>query len=45
VQDYEDAKYMTTSTQMKEMVAAGWEIGSKGKSSVNLTTPGLSLGE
>jgi peptidoglycan/xylan/chitin deacetylase (PgdA/CDA1 family) len=46
VQDHTNAKYIATTDQIKEMIAAGWEIGSRGKSDgVNLTTPGLSLGD
>lgn len=44
IEDYNNGKYMATSDQIKEMVAAGWEIGSKGKSNTDLTTPGLDLG-
>ena len=45
VQDYTNGKYMATSDQIKEMIAAGWEIGSRGKSGdVNLTSPGQDLG-
>ncbi len=45
VQDYHNGKSMATAEQIQEMVNAGWEIGSKGKSNTDLTAPGLSLGD
>jgi len=45
IQDYHNGKYMMTADQIQELVDAGWEIGSKGKSNTDLTTPGLSLGD
>ncbi|MBI9048535.1 MAG: polysaccharide deacetylase family protein [Anaerolineaceae bacterium] len=45
VENYHNGKYMATSDQIKELIAAGWEIGSKGKTGeANLTTPGIELG-
>jgi peptidoglycan/xylan/chitin deacetylase (PgdA/CDA1 family) len=46
VSNYTNGKYMATSDQLQEMINAGWEIGSRGMSGdVNLTTPGVSLGD
>jgi peptidoglycan/xylan/chitin deacetylase (PgdA/CDA1 family) len=45
VQDYHNGKNMATSEQIQEMVDAGWEIGSRGKTSADLTKDGLNLGE
>jgi peptidoglycan/xylan/chitin deacetylase (PgdA/CDA1 family) len=44
VQDYHNGKNMMTSDQIKELIAAGWEIGSKGKTSSDLTAAGVDLG-